>query len=166
MDHFAVLGLPRSFALDLPALERSYLQKSRELHPDHQRHLGEERQAELLRRSAELNNAYKALKDPFDRAEHLVEILDPEAMARAKNLPRDFLLDAMELAERVADCAGGEAQALAAEILEQIDEFLRRLAQTFAHGQDRRTAAEAADLLHRSKYWRKALQDLTETMDE
>ena len=166
MDHFAALGLPRSFALDPSALERNYLRLSRELHPDRQRAGDESGQAEMLQRAAALNNGYRTLKEPFARAEHLVELIDRDAMARTKNLPADFLMEAMELSERAADCTRCDAQALTTEIRQTLDGYLTDIAAAFAGGQDAATATTVAQLLHRSKYYRKALEDLTETMDE
>ena len=35
ITHFERLGLPLDFALDVAALERHYLERSRAVHPDH-----------------------------------------------------------------------------------------------------------------------------------
>src|ERR1041384_3264764 len=98
---FAVLGLPQQLDLDPALLEQRYLKLSRECHPDHLHGEGADCVA-VLQRAAEVNDAYRALKDRFDRARILVDLLDPEAMAGNEKLDTGFLMEALEQAEEVA----------------------------------------------------------------
>src|SRR5262249_6963881 len=69
LTHFERLGLPRRFRLDLADLERSYLGHSRLVHPDY---VGDAPPA--LQAAAALNEAYATLRDPFRRAEYLLQL--------------------------------------------------------------------------------------------
>src|SRR5579859_5884673 len=73
-DLFAVFSLPRKLNLDLAALEKDFYRQSRKLHPDlFVRHpVAEQQQA--LEQSSRLNDAYRTLKDPIARTEHLLEL--------------------------------------------------------------------------------------------
>src|SRR4029077_11415228 len=63
-DLFAVLGLPRSLALDPVDLERRYHAGARAVHPDrHQTGSAEERELSLAASTA-VNRAYRTLRDP------------------------------------------------------------------------------------------------------
>ena len=71
-DPFAILGLPRRFALDLAEAEAKHRQLSRTLHPD--KHVGgaagERRLA--LSRAIEANEAWRAVRDPIERAQTIL----------------------------------------------------------------------------------------------
>jgi molecular chaperone HscB len=155
-DPFAVLGVPRRIDLDERELEQRYLALSRDAHPDHHQQAAADAQAEALRRSAAINDAYRLLRDRWRRAETLVELTAPGAMARTKQLDPEFLGAAIELAEAVATATPGEKPALAARIEQELERRFAAVAQAFAEPQ----AETAARRLHEARYWRKALADL------
>ncbi|MCR9248322.1 MAG: Fe-S protein assembly co-chaperone HscB [bacterium] len=155
-DPFAVFSLPRQLELDDTALERKYLELSRDCHPDHNRAADTDDCAAVLQRAAEINDAFAVLKDPWQRARALIEAESPGALDRNKKLDPMFLAEALELAEEVA-FAKDEAIAPLRERLGAA------LAQDFAAV----AAAIAADdydgaarRVHGSHYHQKALADL------
>jgi molecular chaperone HscB len=89
--HFERLGLPRRFRLDSAELERNYLAKSREVHPDFTGNdpagLGE---------SAALNDAYSTLRDPFRRAEYLLAVEGGPAASDVRQMRAEFLEEMLE----------------------------------------------------------------------
>ncbi|HLW67118.1 MAG TPA: Fe-S protein assembly co-chaperone HscB [Gemmataceae bacterium] len=97
LDHFQRLGLPRRFALDLREVERQYLARSRAIHPDfHQLGATSEQQASLDA-TARLNEAYAALRDPFKRAEYLLQLERGPTASEQKEMPPEFLEEVLEL---------------------------------------------------------------------
>lgn len=74
MTYFELFNLPPKLALDTAALEKTFYKLSREYHPDRfaSRPAGE--QAEATERSSQLNDAYRALRDPIRRTEYLLEL--------------------------------------------------------------------------------------------
>ncbi len=153
---FAVLGVPAQLDLDETLLEQRYLKLSRDCHPDHLHGEGQDCVA-VLQRSAEVNDAYRALRDPFARARLLVDLLDPAAMDRNQKLDPDFLLDALEQAEQVAATAPGPD---AAELERRLRAQIEATLATVARALHERDADQAATALHQVQYHRKALADL------
>lgn len=100
-DYFERLDLPRRFTLDLDEVERHYLAASRQLHPDFHQNASVAERAASLKLTAELNEAYVSLKDPYRRIEHLLALqLDP-TVSQEKNQDQAFLMEMMEIRERI-----------------------------------------------------------------
>ncbi len=112
-DLFARLGLPRRYALDLAEVERRYLAKSRSLHPDFYHNASVAEQQASLTAAAMLNESYLALRDPFRRVEHLLMLHGGPTAAEVKNLDQAFLMEMMDLRERI-DAAKSDRAGLAA----------------------------------------------------
>ena len=102
IDHFERLGLPRRFSVDGAELERNYLARSREVHPDFD--TGDEDAA------AALNKAYATLREPFPRAEHLLNLLGGPGASDDKSLPPAFLMEMLELREEIESAKGSPEQ--------------------------------------------------------
>jgi molecular chaperone HscB len=100
-DHFARLGLPRRFSVDLAALESAYLAASREAHPDFHALGTTEQQDASLRDTAAVNEAYLTLKDPFRRADYLLGLLGGPTAGQQKDMPQAFLMEMMDLREQI-----------------------------------------------------------------
>jgi Fe-S protein assembly co-chaperone HscB len=153
---FAVLGLPQQLDLDPGVLEQRYLKLSRECHPDHLHGEGADCVA-VLQRAAEVNDAYRALRDRFDRARILVDLLDESAMARNEKLDPDFLMTALDEAEAVASVRTPEERArLRASIGQELEHSFAAVVQALRS----RSADAAATALHQARYHQKAMLDL------
>ena len=112
-DHFAVLGVERRYDLDGAALEARYKELSRKLHPDRFAKADPRARRAALQRTVQLNEAWRALKDPLKRAEYLLElggvrIATDDGGARAGGVaaPPALLMEILELREEL-----GEARA-------------------------------------------------------
>lgn len=103
-DYFDVLGLPRTFAIEAAELERCYLERSREVHPD--------RGGGSAGEAMTVNQAYRTLKRALGRAEHLLSLA---GVAIGANEPVDpaLLAEMLELREELADAqSSGDQGAL------------------------------------------------------
>lgn len=100
-DPFAVLGLPRRYDVDAAAVQRAYLERSAQLHPDAIGAAG----VEGDEHSAALNRAKQILDDPEQRAVALWRLLGGGG-ADDKTLPAGFLMEMMEIREQIE--AGGK----------------------------------------------------------
>ena len=98
LTHFERLGLPRRFCLDPAELERSYLAKSREVHPDF---TGDAPHS--LRDSAALNEAYSTLRDPFRRAEYLLGVEGGPSASDSRQMSPEFLEEMLDLRMRIEE---------------------------------------------------------------
>lgn len=74
IDYFSFFNLPRKLNIDLGALEREFYRLSRKLHPDLFARSGEREQEWSTEKTSQLNDAYRALKDPIARTQYLLEL--------------------------------------------------------------------------------------------
>jgi molecular chaperone HscB len=73
-DYFSFLGLPRRLGLDAGDLERRFRELSRKFHPDYFYNATPAERLASLERSSYLNDAYRTLRNPAARIEHLLAI--------------------------------------------------------------------------------------------
>jgi molecular chaperone HscB len=73
-DYFTFFGLPRQLVLDPKDLERRFRDLSRKFHPDFYYNATPQERLASLERSSYLNDAYRALKEPVARVEHLLAV--------------------------------------------------------------------------------------------
>lgn len=155
-DPFTVFGVPRTLDQDERTLETRYLRLSRECHPDLHRATDTGDCIAVLQRSAEINDAWRVLRDPWQRARALVELLRPGALDRNKKLDPMFLGEALELAEEVASAHGERIAPLRTRLEGALAADYEALRQDLARG----AHDDAARRLHMAHYHKKALQDL------
>lgn len=96
-DAFDILGLEPTFTLEPSAIRRAYLARIAALHPDSAG--GDD--ANDGRSSAALNHAKATLEDPERRASALLVRLGGPTKEQDKSLPPGFLLETMEMRERI-----------------------------------------------------------------
>jgi molecular chaperone HscB len=103
-DPFETLGLEPTFALDPNTLEQRHRELSRALHPDRYGGRPASERQRALGRAIEVNQAFRALKDPIRRAEALLAKMG-HAVSEADGARPDpgFLMDVMEQREALGD---------------------------------------------------------------
>jgi len=117
-DYFAVFSLPRKLWIEMPGLEQKFLQLSWKLHPDNFVNASVEEQADSLKRSSALNDAYRVLRDPVARVEYLLEIEGARKEGEQKQqAPPELLEEVFELNEsldelREANQSGADLESL------------------------------------------------------
>lgn len=112
-DYFQLLGVPRHFDMQAEELRRRYLELSRHAHPDFFTGDSPESQSLALTVASSLNDAYRTLADPIERAEYLVELLGGQSSAADKSVPTGFLDEMMVLQEELHEArAAGDHRAL------------------------------------------------------
>ena len=73
-DYFAFLGLPRKLTIGAQELEQRFRELSRKFHPDYYYNASPAERLASLERSSYLNDAYRTLRNPASRIEHLLAI--------------------------------------------------------------------------------------------
>lgn len=106
-DAFTRLGVPRSFTVDEPALQRRYFDLQRKLHPDRFAAKGPRERALSQQQAASLNEAYETLKDPLARAAALLRLAGREVKFDGQGTIADpaLLMEAMEMREALAEAS-------------------------------------------------------------
>ena len=100
LDHFALFDLPRKLWIEMSGLERKFLQLSWKLHPDNFVNAPVEEQERSLKRSSEVNDAYRVLRDPVARVEYLLELEGARKEGEHKQqAPPELLEEVFELNE-------------------------------------------------------------------
>jgi len=99
-NHFELFGLTPAFALQGDALERSYRDIQSKVHPDRFAHAGDAERRASLQWTTRVNEAYRTLKDPVQRAKHLLELHGVDVAFETNTaMPPEFLMQQMELRE-------------------------------------------------------------------
>jgi molecular chaperone HscB len=164
MDHFERLGLPRRFSLDDAEIERHYLARSREVHPDFFQLGGGLEQRASLELSAALNEAYVALRDPFRRAEYLLQLEGGPSPSEMKEMPAVFLEEMLELRMEIEEIKQKPDSPAFAVIEQQLakrrDQLIKQIGDLFDPevGADR--LKEIRRLLNAAKYVQGLIRDL------
>ena len=156
-DFFSLFGLPRKLWIEMSALEKKFLELSWKLHPDKSVNASAQEQALSLKRSSEMNDAYRVLRDPVARVEYLLRIEDMRKEGEHKQqAPPELLEEVFELNEsldelREAKSAGGDLAALKSRLesaetnfQEKLDEVDSQLLET-ARRWDAAVDANAGD---------------------
>jgi molecular chaperone HscB len=181
-DYFAIFALPRKLWIEMSALEQKFLQMSWKLHPDNFVNASEEERDLSLKRSSELNDAYRTLRDPVGRVEYLLAIEGARKEGEQKQqAPPELLEEVFELNEsleelREAKASGGDLAALKSRLESAEKGFQQKLGevdtqlQAAAKEWDAALEADAAtrkkvmaklnDLLNRRSYIRNLVNNV------
>jgi molecular chaperone HscB len=109
-SHFDLFGLPPAFAVEVDALERSYHEIQSRVHPDRFAHAGDAERRASLQWTTRVNEAYRTLKDPVQRAKHLLELNGVDVAFETNTaMPADFLAQQMALRESLEDAKDASA---------------------------------------------------------
>ncbi len=109
-DYFAFLGLPRKLRIDAGALETKFHQLSWKLHPDNFVNAGAQERELALQRSSQLNDAYRALREPISRVEYLLAIEGVRKEGQQKQqAPPELLEEVFELNESLDELRAAQA---------------------------------------------------------
>lgn len=149
---FDILNLPAAFELNLKTLEQHYFAAQRQWHPD--RFVGKdaETREQAAQQSMRINDAYDTLKNPLERARHLLELqgvfIDDET-----NPSPALLMEIMELREAIHDAAGDGRTLLAKveEVKQAAADCTATLARTFDAGDIKGAEAETLRLSYLGK---------------
>ena len=133
MDHFARLGLPAALELDAGALDKAYFAGQRQWHPDRFVAKPPEERAKASTEAAALNDAYRTLKNPLDRAVYLATLKGVELPGDGKTIDDpDLLMEAMEAREELEEAATVQAvDTLASKVRVDVDKALKGLGSLF-----------------------------------
>jgi len=189
-DYFAVFGLPRKLWLELSWLEQKFLQLSWKLHPDNFVNASDAEREISLKRSSELNDAYRVLRDPVARVAYLLELEGERKEGEKKQqAPPELLEEVFELNEsldelREVKSSGGDLSDLKnrlqaaeknfQETLDELDAQLQSVAREWDAALDGNGTAEARkklmarmnELLNRRSYLRNLIANVAKELTE
>jgi molecular chaperone HscB len=130
-DDFRLFALPRRFTLDRDALDVQWRRLQAEVHPDRFAAEGAAAQRVAMQWALRVNEAYRRLKAPLQRAAYLCELAGAAIDAeRNTAMPAQFLVQQMAWREALDDAASaGAVQALEADVARDERERFGRIAR-------------------------------------
>jgi molecular chaperone HscB len=172
-DYYEFFDLPRRLALDPEELKNRFYTLSRLLHPDRYTRRSEQEQRFSLEASSILNDAYRVLKDPIQRAEYVLRQEGfPVGDQRNRDVPPELLEEVFELNMALDELRGGDLDVLPQleqmrrkflDMLSAIDRDLEALFRRHddAQGDERRQVlAEIRSTLNRRRYISNLVQEV------
>jgi len=153
-NHFELFGLEPGYALEPERLERSYLEIQARIHPDRFAHAGDADRRASMQWTTRVNEAYRTLKDPVERARYLLELKGVDvAFETNTTMPPDFLGRQLELREALELAQGqknaGALDRLRSALRSDAEELKTALGETI---DARRDYAAAAGLVRKLKF--------------
>ncbi len=103
-DPFSIFDVPRRFDLDLGEVEKKYRSLSKIVHPDRRASSSSQDRRLSLNKSIEINEAWRVLNNPFERAKILFQLAGADLKEdELSKLSEDQLLEVMEMRENLSD---------------------------------------------------------------
>jgi len=103
-NFFEIFDLTPGFAIDLALLTGRYRELQRLVHPDKYAHGSDQERRLAVQMAANINDAFRTLKDPVERALYLLRLQDVAVDDEsARRLDPGFLMEQMELREALGE---------------------------------------------------------------
>jgi molecular chaperone HscB len=120
-NHFELFGLPARYAIDATALDEAYRALQRTVHPDRHAAADDTTQRLALQAAARVNEAYRTLGDPVERASYLLSLRGVSAFDETDTaLDVDFLERQLDRRERAAQAADTRDEAMLETLLADV----------------------------------------------
>jgi molecular chaperone HscB len=170
MDYYRVLGIDPKLQLNLHELQQLFYGRSRELHPDRFARAEAGIRDAALQESSLLNDAYRTLKDPIQRAEYFLKNHGFDIGEQGtKDVPPELLEEVFELNMALEELKSGDESARP-QLATARDHFAALLAQSDIEAGHLFAAYDAAPgesvlkqirgLLNRRRYIQNLLRDV------
>ncbi len=103
MNYYELFQIPESVNIDKVIMSQKYIALQKKYHPDFFTNKDEIEKESALSTSAEINKAYKIFSNKEKTIEYLLQLKGIISSNEKYNLPPDFLMDMMELNEKLDD---------------------------------------------------------------
>jgi molecular chaperone HscB len=161
-DYFALFGLPARYRFDPAKLDAAYRKLQTEVHPDRFASAGDEERRLALQSSSRVNEAYRALKSPVERANYLLLLRGVDALAETDTtLPPEFLEQQLECREAMAEAVARRDTGALTALRKKVESAAEELERELAEQLDRpNVAREASVALRKLKFLSKVGADI------
>ena len=134
---FELFGLAPAFTLDAEALERAYREIQSHVHPDRFAHAGDAERRASLQWTTRVNEAYRTLKSPVQRASHILSLHGVDVAFETNTaMPAQFLMQQMELREALEDAVETKDLPALESLQRKLDDDMRSLERQVARAID------------------------------
>ena len=160
-QYFTLFQLEPQFDIDTDSLEQNYRTLAARFHPDRFASTSAFEQKQAVMMSSTINEAYRTLKNPTDRAAYLLrqQGIDADAPEHTSFAP-EFLMQQMEWRETLAEArAAGDTAALNA-LEGQVSAEQTALYGQLAAAFDAQQYQTAAQLVRQGRFLNKMRQEI------
>lgn len=134
---FEIFGLHPGFALDEKLLSQTYLNLQSQTHPDRFASGTAQEKRVAVQWATRLNEAYKRLQNPTERAIYWCELKGQDPRGRQSNLPPALLMQQMEWRETLEETEDLDSlEDLLDEVIAQKKASLNKIASEIDEQQD------------------------------
>lgn len=160
-QHFTLFQLEPAFDIDTVALEQTYRSLAARFHPDRHAAASVFEQKQAMMMASAVNEAYRILKNPIDRAAYLLEQHNIHADSpEHTSFPPEFLMQQMEWRETLEEARAQNNQAallaLEADIQAEQNTLLSALQTAFKQTDHH----NAANLVRQGRFLNKLRQEI------
>jgi molecular chaperone HscB len=169
-DYFEIFGIKRRLDLDVDALQQTFYRLSRQLHPDRYTRRSAREQQYALEATALLNDAWRVLRDPVQRAEYVLSMEGLDiGEQRSKDVPPELLEEVFELNMALEEMREGDdsvrpqlesARANFERMQAEADVSLSELFRLYDADPERETLARIRGMLNRRRYIRNLIREV------
>jgi molecular chaperone HscB len=151
--------------VDAAALESAYRDIQSRIHPDRHAHAGDAERRASMQWTTRVNEAYRTLKSPVQRAKYLLEMNGVDvAFETNTQMPADFLVRQLELREALAEAKAPQALD---RLHEEVSQQMRALEQGLEDLIDaRRDFASAAAQVRKLMFLHKLAEEIERSYEE
>lgn len=175
LNSFDILGIEKTFTIDLQELKNKYRQLMSKVHPDKHTLKSQEEQDKVQQQASQVTQSYEILKETTTRATHLLQILGKldynttsmdDSLANARLLEdhdaRLLLMQIMDINETIENTVESkELKQLLNENHERRKETIQQLEQAFQNNE----LNDALKLTIKLQYWKRIEQNIRDKMD-
>ncbi len=146
VNYFIEFSLEPNYEIDLKDLERRYLERSKQVHPDRFVNAPTRDRVAALSASMAVNQAYNILKNDRLRAEHLLSLFGL-SIDQGEKIDPTFLIEILEAREELAEALAASNHSLVRELeeamLDRRDQALKQIERLFGKVREHPSASQA-----------------------
>ncbi len=169
MNYFELFNIEPSLKPDKKLVSAKYFELQKKYHPDFFGQESEEEQAEALERSSMVNKAWKVFNDTDETIRYVLQLKGLLEEEEKYQLPPDFLMEMMELNEKLAEAKMEEDSAGIEDCRQQIADWEKKeyenIKEIVEHYKEGLTSTEellqVKDYYFKKKYLRRLAGQLT-----
>lgn len=161
-QYFTLFQLEPQFDIDTDSLEQNYRTLAARFHPDRFASASAFEQKQAVMMSSTVNEAYRTLKNPTDRAAYLLrqQGIDADAPEHTSFAP-EFLMQQMEWRETLAEARGGQDQTALPALDKEISGAQQELWWDLREAFRRQQYEDAAQLVRQGRFLDKLKKEIS-----
>lgn len=177
-NYFDVFGLPVDrLVIDIPQLEKRFLELSRKYHPDRFASKSPLENQIAHEYSSAVNNAYRTLKEPVSRAKYVVERQLGSIEEKSASVPPDmaeFFFEIHDVLDTIRESNGNAPESALKEVqkaeqdlrqkVQQLESDLQQQFVSYDSAPDKKNVEKIKEILSERSYIRSFLRQIDNTL--